>query len=356
MDTPETSHNLESYEYNSFGQVKRRTDPRGVITNYSYDTLNRLKDIGYDVGTTQIPATPAVSYEYGTDANANNNGRLLTMTDGTGSETYSYNELGLLTGVSKVIGGVTYAITYGYNLAGEVNSVTYPSGRVVRQEYDTVGRLASIGSGSTTYLTIPSGKYTPSGQITGFTYGNGVEAAFGFNPRLQLTSLRYFKSTTDLLNLAYNYGAANNGMIRDIKYYSSPGVEDQTRSQNYEYGPRGRLKKAWTTNLTAPNTWRLEWTYDDWGNRLSQTLTGGPLSVTQPQLTFDARSWIITSGYSYLEPPQNVTMGNLVNDVLSIGSELRRKAQRHYPTREQSACRFWRSTVARSSDAGAGEG
>jgi YD repeat-containing protein len=68
------------------------------------------------------------------------------MTDGVGSETYIYDPLGRVTQLSKVISGVTYPIRYGYNLASELLSITYPSGRVVAQSYDPIGRLGQITS------------------------------------------------------------------------------------------------------------------------------------------------------------------------------------------------------------------
>ncbi|MGH9555530.1 MAG: hypothetical protein ACRD2Y_06875 [Terriglobales bacterium] len=34
-------------------------------------------------------------------------------------------------------------------------------------------------------------------------------------------------------------------------------VEDQTRSQNYEYDAWSHLRKAYTTDLSQPGTWRL---------------------------------------------------------------------------------------------------
>ena len=74
-----------------------RTDARGVITTCRYDPLNRLQQISYNVGATGVAATPVVNFTYGTSAAQKNNGRLLTMTDGVGSETYSYDILGRMT-------------------------------------------------------------------------------------------------------------------------------------------------------------------------------------------------------------------------------------------------------------------
>src|SRR5204863_1779217 len=52
------------YQYNSFDQIVQRIDARGVITAYTYDTLNRPYQVIYNVGTTGIPATPTVTYTF----------------------------------------------------------------------------------------------------------------------------------------------------------------------------------------------------------------------------------------------------------------------------------------------------
>ena len=114
-----------------------------------------------------------------------------------------------------------------------------------------------------------------------------------------------------MLNLGYNYGAQNNGQIRKVTYYTSPGVEDTTRAQNYEYDAWSRLKKAYTTDLVQQGTWRLEWDYDRFGNRRNQTLTGGAASITQPQLNISETTNRITdAGFAY------DASGNLTNDAL----------------------------------------
>ncbi len=285
-----------------------RVDARSITTTYGYDGLGRFATVSYSDGT------PTVTYTYGTSAASNNKGRLITLADGAGSENYTYDLMGRITNVSKTITGATgnpYNLVYGYNNANQLTSLTYPSGRVVTQAYDAIGRTTSIASGAITYLSGLS--FNAAGQALAFNYGNGVAATFSYNQRLQLASLRYVNGSTDLLNLAYNYGTQNNGQIKDIKYYTSPGVEDQTKSQNYQYDAWSRLKKAYTTNLSSQNTWRLEWDYDRFGNRKNQNLTGGNTSITTPQLSIsETTNRITTAGYVY------DAAGNMTNDSLHV--------------------------------------
>ena len=48
-----------------------------------------------------------------------------------------------------------------------------------------------------------------------------------------------------LVNLGYAYGAQNNGQIQKVTYYTAPGVEDTTKTQNYEYDAWAR--DGWPT-------------------------------------------------------------------------------------------------------------
>ena len=194
--TPEAG--LVQFQYNSFDLVNQRTDARGVITTYGYDNLNRLSSVSYNVGASGVPATPGLTYTYDTGgAPAFALGRLTKMTDGAGtpgSETYTYDLLGRVTSLTKVINGTSYPISYAYNYGSEATSITYPSGRVIDQSYDGLGRLCAI-SGTPNNCT-PSSyyadgyTYNSAEQLTAFSLGNGVGAAFTYpGARLQLALL-----------------------------------------------------------------------------------------------------------------------------------------------------------------------
>lgn len=292
------------YTYFDFGGVQSRTDARGVVTNYVYDGLNRLQQLSYAVGNTGVQDPGAVTYAYGTDTASFNNGRLISMTDTSGSESYSYQQMGWVQQVVKVVNGSTYTIGYGYDGLGDLTQITYPSGRVVSQSYDAIGRLSALLNNGANLLSLTS--YNPAQQVTGVSYGNSIASGtLGYNDHLQLVSLAYTSGANTLLNLAYDFGAQNNGQIRGIT--DSRGAAFST---TYAYDELSRLATAQTNDLTAPNTWALSWTYDRYGNRLSQSLTGGTLAVTQPQLTVDpGTNHITNAGFTY------DANGNMTADV-----------------------------------------
>jgi RHS repeat-associated protein len=280
----------------------RVTDARGIVKTLTYDGINRPSTVTYSDGS-----TPGVTYIYDVGgAAAFANGRPTKITEGSNSQTLTYDNFGRITNVSQVIDSATYNIQYAYNLASQLSSITYPSNRVVTQNYDTIGRTSSVADSAATYLNSLS--YNAAGETLGLTMGNGVQGTFTYNDHAQLSTLRYFKSgaASDVLNLAYDYTTAsvagNNGQIQAVHYFTSPGVEDLTKSENFTYDSWGRLSAAKTStvssNATDPPTWSLQWGYDRLGNRVSQKLVGGNVSIGQPNFMMDPGTNRIV-GYCY---------------------------------------------------------
>src|ERR1700722_3040089 len=232
------------------------------------------------------------------------------MADGVGSENYSYDVLGRLTQLQKIISSTPYTTSYQYNLAGEITQTTYPSGRIVQQAVDAIGRLCAIAqtASSCTSTTNPFATnygYNAAFQLTAFNYANGVAASFVYSPdRLLLTSLSYVKGTTTLYGLNYSYGSvgSNNGQIAGI----TDNV-DNGRSLTYTYDALARLTAAVTTGSTGYPKWGLTFSYDPYGNRYAQTVTSGTAPSNSVTVS-TATNRITTSGYSYDAD------GNLTND------------------------------------------
>jgi RHS repeat-associated protein len=304
--------------YDSFGNLLKRTDARGVLTSYGYDNLNRLSTISYNVGTSGVTATPGVTLTYDQGGSAAFAlGRLTNMADGVGSETYTYNLLGEMTQLQKLIGATTYTTSYAYNLAGELSSITYPSSRVVQQSFDTIGRLCAVGnsgstcSSGTTFAT--SYAYNAAFQVTGLNYGNGVSAAIGYTPdRLLLQSLAYTKGATTLFSTNYWYktdstncpsgASGNNGQIQCI----TDNV-DSGRNVSYAYDALYRLTAATTNGSSGYAKWGVSLNYDRYGNRLGQSQTYGAPPTNS--VSVDATTNHITgSPYAY------DANGNMTND------------------------------------------
>ncbi len=312
--TPESG--TISYQYNSTGKVTQRTDARGVVTTYSYDStlLNRLTGISYNVsGATGVPSTPSVSYTYGTSSSSYNNGRLITMSDGVGSESYTYDQLGRRSQAQKTVNNVVYTTSYTYNLAGNVVTMTYPSGRVVKNYYDAIGRGTGVQNNSNSAYYASSVGYDTANDVTGFTYGNGVVASFGYSPqRLQLTSIAYTEGSTPLLSLSFGYSQSggNNGQLASIT--DSTGSGGSGRSATYAHDALGRLTAASTSGSSSYPAWGLAFSYDRYGNRTSQSVTAGSGYASSPTINTSKNQISSVGGHTYTYDAS----GNLTEDDL----------------------------------------
>jgi RHS repeat-associated protein len=316
--------------YDSFdNMLVKHTDARGVLTSYSYDGLNRLTQVAYTVTGTSVPATSTVTLTYGTSSCMTTNGpgcigQVIAMTDGVGSESYTYNALEQMTQLKKVNNGTTYTTSYSYNLANELTQITYPSGRTVAQNLDGIGRLSSIvGTLNSVQTTYASGyAYNPANQFTGFEYGNGIYASLGYSSsRLLLNCLDYsttnrsgtgctHDSTTKFgLTYAYQPAPTNNGQIASIT-----DAVDNGRTVAYTYDGLGRLLKATTTGSTNYPAWGLTQTYDRYGNRWSQTATSGCTGITCPQPSV---SYTLSTNHISGTPYTYDANGNLTNDGIN---------------------------------------
>jgi RHS repeat-associated protein len=314
--------------YDQFDNLLYRTDARGVVTSYGYDALNRLTSISYNVsGATGVPATASLAFTYGNNSSCNSAhgagciGRLITTTDGVGSENYTYNALEQLTQLQKVISGSAYTTGYTYNLANELTQITYPSGRAVQQSVDAIGRLCEIapsttGCGTATAPFATSYGYGTANQVTGFKYGNGLYASFGFSvDRLQLNCLDYSTTnrtscshdSTTKFGLSYSYPSTpgNNGLFSGIT-----DSVDSGRNTSYTYDSLYRLVTAVTGGSANYPAWGLSETYDRYGNRSAQSIKSGCTGITCPtnSVTPSVTSNRLGSPYTY------DSGGNMTND------------------------------------------
>jgi RHS repeat-associated protein len=311
--------------YDQYDNLQYRTDARGVVTNYIYDSLNRLLGITYPTVPSGVSAMPNVCkttgsssnnanvcFTYGTSASSYNNGLLVTMADTVGSENYTYNALEQLTQLQKVINSSTYTTSYAYNLASELTQITYPSGRVVQQSVDPIGRLCEIasstsGCGTATAPYATGYGYGTASQVTGFKYGNGLYASFGFSAdRVQLNCLDYSTTnrtscthdSTTKFGLSYSYPSTpgNNGL-----FFGITDSVDTGRSATFTYDSLYRLVTAVTSGSANYPAWGLSETYDRYGNRIVQSIKSGCIGITCPtsSVTVSASTNRLASPFIY---------------------------------------------------------
>jgi RHS repeat-associated protein len=196
-------------------------DAKGQTTAYTYDAANQLTGINYSDGT-----TPAVSDTYDAD------GQRIRMTDGTGTTTYVFDSLHRLTSSTD---GAGHSVGYGYDLAGQLTSLTYPNGQTVTRAYDPAGHLAAVGDwlGNTTQFG-----YDANSNLTSQADANGVSATSEFDNADRLLSLTDQRAGATLASFSYardNLGqvaAANSSGAGDSPHAYSYTALNQLRSDN----------------------------------------------------------------------------------------------------------------------------
>jgi RHS repeat-associated protein len=281
-----------SYQYDNNGNLANKSDARtvSVVTTYAYDALNRPTSRSYSDGT------PTVTYTY--DTLTNGIGRLTSVSSSVSVYNYSgYDALGRLTGSSQVTDRQTYSMGYAYDLAGNLTSQTYPSGRVVTTSYDSAGRLSQVsgqktGEANKTYVN--SFSYTSHGAIKDVKLGNDLWEHSSFNTRLQPIEigLGTTQGGIDHLKLNYAYGTTTNNGNVQTQTITIPG--GQTLSQSYTYDALNRLKSAEEMN-GGSQSWKQTFIYDRFGSRNFDT-ANTTANALGSLLTIDQANNRFTSG------------------------------------------------------------
>ena len=119
-----------TYTYDAAGNLVTSVDPTGRTTAYTYDQDKRLTAMGYSDGT-----TPNVTAGYDAD------GHRTSMTDGTGTTTFTYDTLGSLVRETTGAGQTT---KYSYDPGGSITSIAYPNGHSIMRAYTSNGQLKSV--------------------------------------------------------------------------------------------------------------------------------------------------------------------------------------------------------------------
>ncbi|MEK6410398.1 MAG: RHS repeat-associated core domain-containing protein [Acidobacteriota bacterium] len=308
---PESGH--VQYTYDNNGNLQTKTDARSITTTYAYDALNRVTSRTYSNDT------PAVSYKYDSQSlptgapsytRGSSTGRLVAVTyGGTSAGSYQgYDQLGRVNLSYQQTDSQDYGFSYVYNLASEMTSETYPSGRVVQTEYDTGGRIAGLkNQGGTSYYAGATAsddtnriQYAAHGPISAMKLGNGKWEHATFNNRLQPTQIGLGTSGTDssILKLDYGYGTTSNNGNLLSQTITAPGL---TLTQCYSYDSLNRLSTADEhsgTTCAGSQQWKQAFTYDRFGNRNFDVVnTTG--NVLGPNPTISQSTNRIAGGQNY---------------------------------------------------------
>ena len=210
------------YVYDGTGNLVRVTAPDGGVTEYGYDAAGNVISVTYPNGGT-------VTYTY--DAL----GRVLTATDTQGQTQYryTYDKDGNVTSVTDVEGYVTY---YTYSLAGQLLTARIPkkeeNGTVwyqaVRYTYDKNGQVTELAT-SADYVTLTqepnqwdkiSYTYDMAGNVLSVSDSTGGKAEYTYDVYSRLLTQSSYNGETDPVTVNLTYDARGNVIETDGYQYS----------------------------------------------------------------------------------------------------------------------------------------
>ena len=114
---------------------------------------------------------------------------------------------------TDVIGGRSYQTQFGYDDNDRLTTLTYPSGRVVKYEYDFADRITKVRDDTAPRDIATTFNYHPTGAPKSFKSGNNVVNSVEYDPE------RYWPTSVTAGPLSLTYGghddAGNIGSITD---------------------------------------------------------------------------------------------------------------------------------------------
>ncbi|MHB8486153.1 MAG: RHS repeat-associated core domain-containing protein [Candidatus Acidiferrales bacterium] len=320
-----------TYAYDLNGNVSTKTDARSITTTHTYDVLNRLTKMTYSNGDSTVANTYDQSACLG-QPSCYNIGHRTRIDDAGGAEEFSYDKMGREIAEERWTGTASKTTSYAYDLAGNMTSLTYPSGRTITYTYDSAGRPSeaqdtanniNYALGTCANGISSSGVcYAPNGSVAQVQNGTNLVSTYIYNKRFQpcwmygTTGTALPTNTTctagdpgpgNILDLQYNFnlGAGDNGNVVGIT-----NKRDSTRTQTFTYDQLNRIVTAKTSSTSGSNCWGETYTIDQWANLTAIGALSGYSGCTQENLSVSAttNNQLSSTGFSY------DTSGNMLND------------------------------------------
>ncbi|MHB8511873.1 MAG: RHS repeat-associated core domain-containing protein [Actinomycetota bacterium] len=278
-----------------------------LTTSYAYDVANRAKTITYSDGVT--PNVSAIAYD------ADN--QRTSMTDGWGTSTWTWDSLHRLTqSTAHPSGGATTTIGYGYDRRNLKTSIAYPGGNCgtptlcVTYGYDAAGRLHTVtdwNNKTTTYT------YDPDSFLTYQQYPNNILAHFTPDNADRLINI-----TDNNSPVSFAYGTPSNpgrDANNQITSVTSNGVPSDNHSYSYtQLNQLGSQDSAQASYDSSDNPTVLT-------NGTRQGFDAAN-QLSNPAVTFVNSSTTAASGIATFSLPSGIQAGDeILVAVASTGAQ-----------------------------------
>jgi RHS repeat-associated protein len=217
------------YHYDRKGNLLAEIDPFGRTTAMTYDPLDRLIRKDLSDGT-----RASWNYDEG-GAGADALGRLTSIADPTGVQSFSHDRMGRVIRSTRVMAGGVYSVETGFDAMGRVASITVTGGGTVGYEYDEGGNLVSVGPFASSIA------YNVRGQVTETRLGNGVRITASYDDATGRPATLQAISPAGARLLDYAYTHLPDGQIATLVDRTDP---TSPATQSFTYDGRHRLTRA----------------------------------------------------------------------------------------------------------------
>ncbi|WP_276778815.1 toxin TcdB middle/N-terminal domain-containing protein [Treponema succinifaciens] len=216
---------------------------------YKYDGLNRLVRIDY-------PDTEDTVYTYGgADDTHGAAGKILSVTDASGTFEYEYGKLGETTKETRTLSThlngnnptETAVMEYRSDYLGRMQWIAYPDGEKVTYGYDNGGQVISVTGSNygNEFNYVTNILYDQYGQRTRIDYGNGTFTEYNYDPaRRWLNTIKTEnKWGQSYQNISYSFDAVGNVLGYENDCLDSVTGNYKTK-QTYSYDNLYQLIKV----------------------------------------------------------------------------------------------------------------
>lgn len=266
----------QRFTYDALGRIATYTDGKGQVQTYSYDKLDRIKQVTY---TVNLLNQGTIDYTYDDDGNRTLRKETVganvsqssydydklnraTKETNPGSKVndYAYDKAGNLTVFKTTLGATSYQVTYGFDDVNNLVSLAEPGG--------------NCGSTPTRCTTFQPEQGRDRREFTNLP--NGVKITYGYDKSDKLKTIKAQKgSNPALVDLAYDYleGTKQTALQQQVTDNTNGNVT------TYDYDLDDRLKLAETRNGGALKR-SFAYNFEKASNRRDETFNNGTSTTT----------------------------------------------------------------------------
>jgi RHS repeat-associated protein len=244
--------------YDATGNLVEKHFP-DAIAKYTFDLAGRSLSEDWDGdGKPEVTRTWDSSSEH--PARLLDRGKLVLVTEPSGSTSHEYDERGRVAATTVTIDGKPYTSGSRYDNQDREAEHIYPDGSSIRIDRNARGQLASYANGAVSF------DYDGDGLELTRRFGTGVVQTNGYDADRRLNELTATDAHGEVIeHLKWTFDAAGNVSNLDDLRANVPQVDD--RSEAYVYDNLYRL-------TGAQGAWgHTEWKYSPSGNLLERTST-----------------------------------------------------------------------------------